>query len=265
MIASAQLIEQADDICQHIFRFGGCPPHQLGETILWNEDPFNYDQWAIALNRHSHWRTLGQAYAATGDEKYAREFVSQLLAWIDAMPVYIGSHWVQGPYFEAGKSPLTLDGGIRMGQTWFPAYYYFRASPSFDADAQVAMLQSFHDHALYLMDEGHYHERSNWGTMEANGLLHIGLMLPEFRDADEWRDTASQRLMNQLTAQVYPDGAQTELAPGYHGVTLGNMRWALELARRVGYEMPAGFEAGMERMYDYWLRICMPTFTDCPA
>ncbi|MBM3500352.1 MAG: hypothetical protein FJX74_16975, partial [Armatimonadetes bacterium] len=262
--ASPAAPAQADEILDHTFRFVGCPPHKLGETILWNEDPFSYDQWAIALNRHTHWLTLGQAYAATRDEKYAREFAAQVAGWTGAMPVYIGAHWVQGPFFEPGKSPLTLDGGIRMGQTWFPAYYYFRHSPEFGVEAQFAMLTSFLDHAVYLMDESGYHETSNWGTMEANGLLHLGLMLPEFRDAPVWRDTAAQRLTRQLTAQVYPDGAQIELAPGYHGVTLGNLLGALRLARRVGYAMPEGFDAGLERMFEYYVRTAMPDLRTPP-
>ena len=256
--ASKAVVDRADEICEHIYRFVGCPPFQLGEVIQWNEDPYNYDQWAIALNRHGEWRTLGQAYAATGDEKYAREFVALLTSWTEAMPVHIGPRWIQGPYFEDGKSPLTLDAGIRMGQSWFPAYYYFRSSPEFHTKAQVAMLRSFRQHALHLMDDQYYHETSNWGTMEANGLLHIGLMLPEFRDARLWADTAARRLLDQQAAQVYPDGAQTELAPGYHGVTLYNMIWGMKAARRVGYEMPEGFEAGLERMYDYHARISMP-------
>ena len=143
-------------------------------------------------------------------------------------------------------------------QTWFPAYYHFRNSPSFGVDVQLAMLASLYDHALYLMDEANYHETSNWGTMEANGLLHLGLMLPEFREAPTWRGTAAKRLTSQLTAQVYPDGAQIELTPGYHGVTLGNMLGALRLARRVGFAMPEGFEAGLERMFEYYVRIALP-------
>jgi len=256
--ADDRSIAAADEILQHIFRLVGCPPHQLDEEIRWNEDPFDYDQWAISLNRHFHWRTLGQAYAGTGDEKYAREFVAQLLSWVEAMPVFIGPRWIQGPFFQDGKAPLTLDAGIRMGQTWFPAYYSFRDSPSFGVDAQFAMLRSLYDHAVHLMDERYYHGTSNWGTMEANGLLHLGVMLPEFRDASLWSETAAARLLRQFEEQVYPDGAQIELTPGYHGVTLNNMLGALELSRRTGYELPEGFEDGLERMYDYYVRIAMP-------
>jgi YD repeat-containing protein len=256
--ASPEVIARADEILDHTFRFVGCPPHRLGEQIAWNEDPFSYDQWAIALNRHTHWLTLGQAYAATGDEKYAREFAAQLKGWTEAMPVHIGPHWIEGPYTESSRAALSLDAGIRMGQTWFPAFCYFRRSPSFGVEAQSAWLTSLYDHALYLMDPRQYHETSNWGTMEANGLLHLGLMLPEFREAPLWRDTAARRLASQLTAQVYPDGAQMELTPGYHGVTLGNLLGALRLARRVGYAMPDGFETGLERMFDYYVRIRVP-------
>ena len=251
-------IAAADQIVDHVFRLVGCPPTKLGETIEWNEDPHDYDQWAIALNRHNHWVTLGRAYAATGDEKYAEEFVAQLNGWVDAMPVHIGRHWVQGPFFEAGKNPLTLDAGIRMAQTWWPAYYYFKDSPHFDVDSQVGMVRSFRDHAVYLMDRAHFHETSNWGAMEANGLLHIAVMLPEFREADEWLRTAQERLVEAQKAQVYPDGAQIELATGYHGVTLGNFLGALEVARRNDVELPEEFVRGLEMMFEYYVAITMP-------
>ena len=253
--ADSRSIAAADKIVDHVFRFVGCPPHELGREIKWNEDPFDYDQWAIALNRHSHWRTLCRAYTGTKDEKYAREFVAQLLSWINAMPVRIGRHYIQGVTPEA---TLSLDAGIRMGQTWFPAYYHFLHSRSFTADAHVAMLRSFRDHALYLMDPRHFKTGSNWGMMELNGLYHIGVMLPEFKDADTWRKTAIERLQRELDYQFYPDGAQVELAPGYHGVSVGNACGVLDLAKRTGAPLPDGMEAKLERTFEYYLRIMMP-------
>ncbi len=253
--------EYADRICDHVFTFVGCEPYQLPRDIQWNEDPFDYDQWAIALNRHTHWRNLGATYAGTGDEKYAREFVSQLRSWIDAMPVLIGQRYVQGPYSVAGRSPLSLDAGIRMGQTWFPAFYYFLQSPSFGDEDLLAMLQSFRRHAEYLMNPRHFRPGSNWGAMESNGLLHIGCYLPEFRDADKWRETAIARLYAELDHQVYPDGAQKELTPGYHGVTLGNVLDAVRVAEHCQVALPDDFIAKLERMFDYYVRIRKPDGT----
>jgi len=253
-------IKTADEIVDHVFRFVGCPPTKIEGDIRWNEDPHNYDQWAIAFNRHTHWVTLGRAYAATGDEKYAREFVAQLNSWISAMPVHIGAHWVQGPFFESGKNPLTLDAGIRMAHSWWPAYYYFKDSPNFDVNSQVRMLRSFRDHALYLMNRRHFRPTSNWGAMETNGLLHIAVMLPEFREAGTWLETARDRLVEALKAQVYPDGAQIELAPGYHGVTLANFVQSLQVAQRNGIDLPPEFVAGLEKMFECWLAISAPDF-----
>ncbi len=146
------------------------------------------------------------------------------------MPVLIGRNYVEGPYSAAGRSPLSLDAGIRMGQTWFPAFYYFLPSPSFGDEDVLAMLQSFRRHAEYLMNPLHFKAGSNWGAMESAGLLHIGCYLPEFRDAVRWRETAIERLYDELDRQVYPDGAQKELTPGYHGVTLRNMLGANDVA-----------------------------------
>ena len=79
-LCAKRSIAAADKVCDHVFRFVGCPEHKLAEQILWNEDPFDYDQWAIALNRHSHWLTLGRVYTGTKDEKYAREWIAPMVA-----------------------------------------------------------------------------------------------------------------------------------------------------------------------------------------
>ena len=177
------------------------------------------------------------------------------------MPVFIGKRFVQGPYSVAGRIPLSLDAGIRMGQTWFPAFYYFLHSPSFGDEDLLAMLQSFRRHAEYLMNPRHFKAGSNWGAMESNGLLHIGCYLPEFRDAPLWRETAISRLYAELDRQVYPDGAQKELTPGYHGVTLGNVLNAVRVAEHCQVALPEDFVAKLERMFDYYVRIHKPDCT----
>lgn len=254
-------LNAADEIVDRVFRFVGCPPTKLGPQLRWNEDPHNYDQWPIALNRHFHWVTLGRAYAATKDEKYAREFVAQFRGWVGAGPIYIGPRWIEGPYFAKDKAPLSLDAGIRMAQTWWPAFYYFNGSLAFDVESQFLMLRSFREHAIYLMDPRAYHAGNNWGAMETAGLLHLAIMLPEFKESAEWLKTARQRLIEMYKAQAYLDGAQIELTPGYHGVTLSNFLSAMEVTRRNGVSLPADFADGLERMFEYYMAIALPDGT----
>jgi hypothetical protein len=256
-----EVLAEAERVLRHVFTFVGYPPAQIGETIRWNEDPVGYDQWPIAFNRHSHWVTLGRAYELIGDERYAREFAAQLLSWIDAMPVQIGERYYQGLEDKEGLTSLSLDAGIRMGQTWVPALYHFRRSPSFTTDALLAMAKSFYEHALYLMMPQHFRKTSNWGAMESNGLFHIGVMFPEFRASRAWRETAAERLYGELDNQVYPDGAQHELSTSYHQVSLRNFLWPLQLATLNGVDLPADYTAKLERMFDFNLGMMMPDGT----
>ncbi|MFB0523585.1 MAG: alginate lyase family protein [Candidatus Bathyarchaeia archaeon] len=256
--ADEQVIAEADRVLEHIFTLVGHPPQKIGRDMKWNEDPVNYDQWAISLNRHYHWITLGRAYIQTKDERYAKEFANQLLSWINVMPVQIGKVYIQGLDDRPGLAPLSLDAGIRMGETWIPAYYYFLHSPSFTVDAHIAMLKVFRDHAIYLMDLKHFRSFSNWGTMESNGLFHIGVMFPEFKKAETWRKTAMERLYGELENQVYPDGVQIELSTGYHQVSLRNFVCAMQIAQMNDVAMPSDYVEKLEKMYNFNLYASMP-------
>jgi hypothetical protein len=256
--ATAEQIRAAEEILDHTYRLLGCPVHRFAEGIAWNADPFDYEQWAIQLNRHAEWTVLAAAYKATQAPRFALEWERQLLDWIDAMPVYIGKRWIEGPYNRAGKMPLSLDAGIRMGQTWLRAYQELYRCPEIAPETLTAFARSCYRHALYLALPGNFHSGSNWGAMELNGLFHIAVFFPEFRDAQRWQQLALDRLRGELVAQVYPDGVQHELTPGYHTVTLANFRNLLEMARANRMALPEDLEQVLEEMYACLLRIATP-------
>lgn len=90
--------------------------------------------------------------------------------------------------------------------------------------------------------------------MEMNGLYHVGTLAPFAREAERWRAAAAERLRKEMSVQVYPDGAQYELTPGYHNVALRNMLGIYKLARAYGQTLPTDYAAGLEKMfaYDMW-------------
>lgn len=226
--------------------------HDFGGEIDWSINPMEnkYREWTWQLSRHHFWRAMGRAYWKTGDEKYAKAFVFQMNSWVKQNLVPIdnagnntGSRW------------RTIETGIRTGQTWFPSFYYFLSSPSFDDESVLIMLKSFVEHAHHLM---RWPQTGNWLTMEANGLFHIGVMLPEFKEAEQWRETAIDRLYKELDNQVYPDGAQIELSSGYHQVSLRNFTMPIKLAELNKIEVPGNYIAKLEKMCHYNLYAAMP-------
>ena len=234
--------------------------HVFGDTIDWELNPIDYREWTWQLSRHPFWVTLGQAYWKTGDEKYAEAFVRQMRHWVENVMVPVGEDGNSWKDDARMGSPLTncwrtIECGIRMGQTWPYAYHYFLSSPSFTDDAVCLMLKSMVEHARHLM---RWPRSGNWLTMEANGLYHVGVLFPEFKEADEWRRVAMERQYKELDEQVYPDGAQIELSSGYHQVSLRNFVMTYNLAQLNEQPMPEDFATKLERMYDYDLYLAMP-------
>lgn len=225
--------------------------HAFGETIDWsiNPTPNDYAEWTWQLSRHSAWVTLGRAYWATGDERYARAFVFQMNSWTTQNPLPKNSG------NERGSRWRTIEAGIRASSTWPEAFYRFLSSPSFDDDSIVRMIRSFVEHGDHL---SRWPTTGNWLTMEMNGLFHVGVLFPELKDAPTWRETALRRLCDELNEQVYPDGAQIELSSGYHQVSLRNFVAPLLLARLNGLPVPDEYLPRLEKMYDYNLYAAMP-------
>ena len=223
--------------------------HKFDGPIDWNLNPFGYREWPWQLNRHHTWMWLAQAYWDTGEEKYAQEFVRQMQDWVRRCPA---------PKTTSGNQTYTwrtIEQGIRVGQSWPDIFYRFLTSPSFTDDAIITMVKSFAEHARVLEK---YPTTGNWLTMETNGLMHVGVLFPEFKEAATWRKTATDRLYAELDKQVYPDGAQIELSTGYHQVSLLNFVMAWEIAHLNDVPLPADYVAKIEKMYDYDLYASMP-------
>lgn len=221
--------------------------HDLGPYLDWKANPTSNDEWTWQLNRHSFWLTLGSAYWDTGDEKYARAFIYQMTDWIKDNPVPLTVD------NNAGSSWRTIEAGIRMWDSWLPAFYYFLSSPSLKDEEIITMVKSFVEHANYLMKfQGH----GNWYIGEADGLYHVGVMFPEFKEAEEWRNTAIKRLSKALSIQIYPDGVQYELTPQYQSIN--QFVQPFRIAKLNGYNTPHEFLTKLELMYNYMLYASMP-------
>ncbi len=190
---------------------------------------------------------MGKAYWHTGDEKYAREWAAQLLDWTKDNPR-------DADHAYAWRS---IEAGIR-GHRWTAHFQYFIDSPAFTPEVLVAFLNSCYDHSAFLMTK--YSKGSNWALMEAEGMAHIALTFPEFKEAKAWSDEAILRLNKEITNQVYADGHQRELAFGYHMGCIGWFMRTYELAQLNGLSnaFPASYTQRIEKMCEVPLKLAFP-------
>ncbi|MGQ4871296.1 MAG: heparinase II/III family protein, partial [Candidatus Thorarchaeota archaeon] len=117
------------------------------------------------------------------------------------------------------------------------------------------MVKSMVEHARHLM---RWRTGGNWLTMECNGLGHVGIMFPEFKEAAKWRETAISTMLQELNHQVYPDGAQFELTMGYHHVSLHNFLGLYEFAVLNDVPMPGDYAKRLRKMFVYDVLLAEP-------
>lgn len=231
----------------------GFPWHFEDGVVDWNSNktPNQYIEWPFQLSRHAEFYTLADAYRRFGDERYARRFVDMLLSWIEQ---------TECPENASGFKTLTwrtIEAGIRMLGSWQYAFHAFYRSPAMTDHVIAMFLKSVWEHAYRLRG---FCTGFNWLMMEMNGLMHVAVLYPFFKDAAEWRAFATDRLSEQLEIQIYEDGFQFELTTNYHGVVLSNFSAVNDLLLAYGVPMSERMKEQIHKLCMLHIKLMLPNF-----
>ena len=185
------------------------------KDIQWRRDPLSNYVWPLdyhrdiklmrsdgsdvrvlwELNRLGHFLTLAPA-----------ELVAQLRSWIEQNPYGRGPNWTCA--MEVALRAMNL----------LAAFEKFRRSPELNSEFLSFFLKLLQQHGHYIQSnlEFSYIATSNHYLSDVVGLLWIGVMLPELREAEEWRDFGLREMLREMDKQVLADGADFESSTGYH-------------------------------------------------
>ena len=255
-----QIRSQSDDILRHqipIFDRS----HDLGAKIDWHRDPLSGARWALEhftglnlkpgkgadvrvvweLNRLHHLTTLGRAYALTGDERYADEFVDQLTSWHQDNPPGFGPNWT-----------VAMEAAIRAVNI-IAAFELFRHSPRLTDEVAGLILKLLIAHGRFIRAnlEFSYRSPSNHYLSDLIGLFVVGTTVPELRESQHWREYSATRLVEEMNRQVHADGVDYEGAIGYHRFVTEIFALFFSLSRAAGFDVGAEFRAKFARMFDF--------------
>lgn len=207
--------------------------------IQWDYMPKDDPEFIFQFNRHQFFICLGQAYAMTGDEKYAKTYADLLHSWI-----------IQNPLNEDTKKTTwrSIEAGIRA-ETWVKSMSYFKDSVKVTDELVQEYVDSLKTHAGYLLESyKDFQIKSNWGVIESRGLMEIALALPKSDLSQKYLDTALERLLEEIQVQILDDGVQWEQSPMYHNEVFHCYLEALRLAKRYGLRLPAAMTDGIRGM-----------------
>jgi hypothetical protein len=257
----------ADRIVAGLFDLFALEGVELGNPPRWNRDPktgieaplefgkeLDYRDPALVgdikylwePNRHLHLVTLAQAYALTGDDRYAATLRGHLESWFDACPYRMGANWSSA-----------LEPALRL-VNWALAWQLLGGvhSPVFHGAEgerfRGRWLESVFQHAEFV--SGHFSRHSsanNHLVGEAAGVFAAGVAWPHWERATRWRDTARAILEREALLQNAPDGVNREQAIAYQHFTFDLLLLSLLAARANGDAFSEAYLARLERMLEY--------------
>ena len=264
-----RVLADADRICAHVVRLLGADEVDLGRSIPWHEDVLNdfawnprtfykqvpvpYDRadlkvpWELA--RCQHLATLGMAYTASGDERYAREVVAQIDDFIAANRPGYGVNWMS-----------TMDVAIRAAN-WLWAVELVADSDAVTDEFLTTFLASLVTHGRHIAENVSVYDggvTTNHTVADYAGLTYLGLMLPDIAAAEGWADAGIGGLAACMERHVSADGVDYENSISYHRLVTEMYLDALVLADRNGRAFPAAYRESLERMVEFVLHYTRP-------
>ena len=274
---SKKIIKDADEICTHNFDLLGSGKTNVDTQpgkIDWHRDFKSGERWNAEvfyadvritekakgsdikvpweLSRFQHLPTLGKAYWLSRDEKYSREFITEINDWIDNNPPQRGVNWA-----------CTMDTAIRaVNWTW--GYYFFKDSPEVSSEFLAKLLKSLWTHGRHIRAN----LERNWRGVNSNhylsdilGLVYLGVMFPEFKEARKWQQFGVKQLIKEMKKQVYPDGVDYEGSISYHRLVTELFLSASILCLRNGITFPDWYMGRLEKMVEFVMYYTKPDGT----
>ncbi|WP_053004301.1 heparin-sulfate lyase HepC [Flavobacterium sp. ABG] len=247
--------EKADNALLHQFKpQKGYGFFDYGKDINWDYWPIKDNEIRWQLHRVTWWQSMGIAYRASGEEKYAKEWIFQFRDW--EKKNYLGrsienNHIAWRP-LEVSERIQSLPGTFNL----------FVASPNFTPAFLMEFLNSFAKQTSYIPEN--YSKEGNHLLFEAQRVLGAGAFFPELKKAEEWRKSGIEVLNREIKLQVLPDGVQWELSPTYHIACIDIFLKAYNSAKMAGVEkeFPNTYSETIEKMITAVANISFPDYNN---
>lgn len=226
-----QLLIAADRALRNEVELLGSGQIFLGRDIAWNKDYKSGISWPNAycksiryvnpddasdvkfpweLSRMQWMIPVGQAFALTNDEKYARFAKEVLTDWIR-----------KNPYAQSVNWTCTMEVALRiLVWTWF--FQVFNRSAAWQDTAFLErFISSLFLHAEFTSGHLEYSDiNGNHYTADASGLVFAGLFFRHCRAGQSWLRQGWDILQSEILRQVFPDGVNFEASTAYHRLVL---------------------------------------------
>jgi len=267
--STEDLRREADEILAGKFRLFGGPPVDLGSPPDWGRIPLSSVQDSIPLEKHwteyeggsskdlrllweparFGWAfTLCRAYQFTGEPRYATGVLELLLSWMKSNPPNHGPHWGSGQESALRIMALTF--------AWYALEDHLETAQ--DEAAKILLALAVHAERIPPTLSYARAQRNNHLLSEAVGLYSVGLLMPWFEQASEWKRLGRKWLIHVLDDQVFDDGGYIQYSTNYQRLALSAGLWAARLAEIHSEPLPDQTLGALRKMTHFLLVLTDP-------
>jgi hypothetical protein len=254
---AAEIVQEANEICQHRFRLLGYENLDYGTEIDWHLDRVHgkrapldpcfkipFLEFAAVgdhkvtweLNRHQHLVTLAKAWRLTKNERYVRELIAQWRSWIKANPYPLGINWGS-----------TLEIAFR-GLSWIWVDHLLTGALGY-AEFHAELLPALAFHGRYIERYLSIYFSPNTHLLgEAVAMFFLGILYPQMQHASRWKNEGWKIVLREAGRQVRPDGVYFEQSLYYHVYALDFFLYARLLATANDVDIPAAYDGVLLQM-----------------
>ncbi|MBN2582453.1 MAG: alginate lyase family protein [Planctomycetes bacterium] len=180
---------------------------------------------------------LARAYAVTRDERWADAVWQLCDAWIAQNPPELTVAWECGQEMSFRLMALltaaaaTIDSPAATPQRLYALNRVaWQTGTHVSRNINQALMQG-----------------NNHGLSEAAALWTVGLLFPEFPEAERWARLGARFLAHEAARQVADDGSYAQNSLNYHRVMLDDLLWVWALGQRCGRLPPAKVREALGR------------------
>jgi hypothetical protein len=233
-----ELLQNAEDFCSHRFAFLNLPSVNLDNPVDWGFAPESDRLWQYNLH-YGEWAiTLAQAYLISNDTRFKNSLIDLLNDWIDHNPVGKGAGWE--PY------PIS-----RRLVTWSRVGLALAQDPSWQDFVKMRLVPSLRQQGKVLASNLEHDLANNHLVANYKAMAWIGLLFPNWPEAEKWKSIGLTGLWAEMRRQVLPDGVHDERSISYHTIVLQDLLEVWWLAKQVGEVVPEDVEPTLVRMFQF--------------
>ncbi|MDH4053940.1 MAG: heparinase II/III family protein [Gammaproteobacteria bacterium] len=182
------------------------------------------------------------AYDASGDESYFDLCLRILMSWAQHDRSTILPHGLQWNDHAIASTAYVL--------TRF--WYEYRGRDDYDPETGRLLVSAVGRISEFLMKDSFYNAATNHGIMQNLALLHLSVAFPDLPRSGIYRARALQRLAQQMTYYLSPEGAILEHSPGYHQYGLNLLADYARYQTLIGIQISKDWASRYQRAVDFY-------------